>query len=159
MEMLQVIFAKLQALEMYYKTAHWQCKNAVFYGDHQLFDRLSSDAGAHVDALAEKMIGKTGQTQLVDLPSTLKRVYESIKSLPYSIEENVKLFEAALVIEKELLQVCEAYDKAPESSVGCRNLIGDVADTAEGRIYLLNQRISKKEQPMTASPAAPIMVK
>jgi len=148
MELLQQIFSRLQALNMFYKTAHWQCKNVVFYGDHLLLDRLSDDSYKFVDPLAEKMIGKTGDTHVVDLPVILKRVYEHIKGLPMSADENSRYFEAALNLEQELLNICEQYDQSPDASVGCRNLIGDIADLTEGRIYLLKQRIAKKVAPI-----------
>lgn len=134
----------LRSLEMYYEVIHWTCKNSMFYGDHLLAERLSSEAGKNIDAIAEKIVGTGMGIDKINLPSILKAVYEKVKSLPYSQDENSKYFESALSLEQELLSYCEMYDKDPSSSVGCRNLIGDIADLAQGRIYLLRQRLSKK---------------
>jgi DNA-binding ferritin-like protein len=146
--MFEELLAKLYSLELYYKTAHWQVKNSIFYGDHLLLDRLSEEAGSKIDAVAEKAIGVTGNAAIVNLPALLKKIYSHVSSLSYENKENNKYFEDGLKLENQLQECITKYE--PQSSVGVRNLLGDLADESEGRIYLLNQRLSKgqAQQPL-----------
>lgn len=139
------LLATLQALEMYYKTGHWQVKNTIYYSDHLLLDRLSEEAGQRIDQVAEKAIGIDNDVTVVNLPEILKKVFEKTRTLPYAPSENVKFFEAALTIEKQLIALCTAVEA--KSSVGVKNMLGDICDEAESRIYLIQQRVSKKSNP------------
>ena len=141
--MFQELLSYLKSLELYYKTAHWQVKNPIYYSDHLLLDRLSDESGKRIDEVAEKAIGVTGSVASVNLPEILKKVYGCIKDCPYESNENSKYFEAALHLEEKLQQLCKQFDQAPETSVGVKNMLGDIADESEGRIYLLKQRLSK----------------
>ena len=142
--MLQDLLACLKAKQDYYKTGHWQVKNTIYYADHLLLDRLSTESGAKIDQVAEKIIGITGNPALLNLPDILKKQYEYIKDLPYNAPENTVIFQSALQLETKLLELCKTIDASPETSVGVRNMVGDIADESEGRIYLLKQRLSKK---------------
>jgi DNA-binding ferritin-like protein len=137
------IFVQLKAISMYYKTTHWQCKNSVYYADHLLLDRLYKESHEDIDTIAEKMIGIGMGIDIVDLPKCLKSVFNKVKDLPYNQNENKIYFEAALKLENELLELCSIADKNPKTSCGTKNLIGDIADEAEARLYLIKQRISK----------------
>lgn len=143
--MLQDILVHLKATSEYYKTGHWQVKNTVYYADHQLLDRLSSESGARLDQIAEKIIGITGNPALLNLNEILKKQYEIIKNCPYTPEENTAFFQYGLVLEQKLLVMCKSLDAAPDTSIGVKNLLGDIADEAEGRVYLLKQRIPTKK--------------
>lgn len=143
--MLIDLFCCLKATSEYYKTGHWQVKNTIYYADHQLLDRLASESGARLDQIAEKIIGTTGNVALLNLSDVLKKQYEMIKSLPYTPEENSAFFQAGMGLEQKILDLCKSLDAAPETSVGVRNLLGDIADESEGRIYLLRQRLNTKK--------------
>jgi len=140
--MFKDLLSYLYSLEYYYKTAHWQCKNSVYYGDHLLFDRLSDEASERVDQVAEKAIGITGNLAIVNLPSILKSIFTNVNPLRFECPENSQYFEDALKLETSLLDCCKKYD-ASESSVGIKNMLGDIADESEARVYLLKQRLRK----------------
>ena len=142
--MLQDLLACLKAKQDYYKTGHWQVKNTIYYADHKLLDRLSSEAGAIIDQVAEKIIGITGNPALLNLPDILKKQYEYAKDLPYNAPENTAIFQAGLQMETKLLELCKTIDASPETSIGVKNMVGGIADESESRIYLLKQRLSKK---------------
>lgn len=142
--MLQNLFVLLKATSSYYKTGHWQVKNTIYYADHQLLDRLYNESYARLDQIAEKIIGTSGNSAALNLNDILKKEYEIIKSLPYTPEENNAFFQAGLGLEQRILETCKVIDSSPESSVGIRNMIGDIADESESRIYLLKQRLNKK---------------
>lgn len=139
--MLKELLIKLTSLSMYYKTAHWQSKNKVYYGDHTLLDRLSCEAGSRIDQVAEKAIG-TGENEDVNLPDILKGVYNEVKEESYNPDENTEFFKCAQVMEEELRQFCEDKENAEGTTCGMRNLLGDIADESEGRSYLLKQRLT-----------------
>ena len=141
--MFKELLSFIRALELYYHTAHVSVKNTVFYSDHELLGRLYDSVGSHLDALMEKSVGITGSTQEIHLPSTLQLVFNKISKLPYDAKENSIYFTAALSLEQGLL----AYIMKTEStqSVGVRNLLGDIADSSENRVYLLKQRTTKNE--------------
>lgn len=128
----------------YYQTGHWQVKNSVFYADHLLLERLYNETSARIDQIAEKMVGTTGNPALVNLNDLIKKEYEIIKGLPYNPAENSVFFQTGLQCEQKLLELCKVLDSSPETSVGVRNMIGDIADESEARVYLLRQRLAKK---------------
>lgn len=141
--MLQDLLVLHIAIRDYLHTAHVSVKGSVFYADHELLSRLYSAADAEVDGLMEKMVGIGMGLQSIHLPSVLKKVYEKVSKLPYDAQTNDIYFQAAYSLEETLKQVCEAMDKDPNTSVGVRNMIGDLADKSEGRCYLIKQRLGK----------------
>ena len=144
--MLQSLFVLLKATSEYYKTGHWQSKNTVYYADHQLLDRLYSESYSRLDQIAEKIIGTSGNLAALNLNEIIKKEYEIVKSLPYTPEENTIFFQTGLGLEQKILELCKVIDSAPESTVGIRNMIGDIADESESRVYLLKQRLNKKAE-------------
>lgn len=148
--MFEELLAKLYSLELYYKTAHWQVKNTVYYGDHLLLDRLSEEAGERIDQVAEKAIGITGNSSVVNLPMILKKIYEYVSKLSYENAENSKYFEEGLKLEQILQECVNKYE--PSASIGVKNMLGDIADESEARVYLLKQRLNKN----TSVPNQPI---
>lgn len=143
------LLAHLRAMALYSQTAHWTVKNSVFLSDHLLFERLYNEVNAEIDGVAEKAVGLTGG-DTVNLPMSLKMVYEKIKTLPYNCSENSECFKASLALEQEFVVLCSQADKIPDATLGFRNLMADLADRAEGRIYLLKQRVP-------AQPAAKVI--
>lgn len=137
------LLAKMRVLSMYYQTGHWQVKNAVFYSDHLLLERLYGEASSRIDQIAEKGIGVTGDRATVNLKNHLMAVVSAAANLPTEAVENNVYFQNALGLEQELQSFCKVMNDKPELSVGCKNMLGDIADESESRIYLLKQRLSK----------------
>jgi len=140
---LQTILICVRSLSEYYQVAHWTCKNSTFFADHLLFERLYGEASSAIDSIAEKMIGVGDGADKLSLPVILKGIYEKTKSLPYLASENKVYCEAALAMENELQDYCAKYD-SEANSVGCKNMVADLADKSQNRIYLLKQRLSSK---------------
>lgn len=154
--MLQEILTCSKALQDYYQMAHWQSKNTVFYQDHLLFERLYGSAGACIDGLAEKMLGLGEPSSNLDITVIYKKTFEKLKGLPVSCKENSQYFEAALKMEQSLIDYCTKCD-AETSSIGVKNMVGGIADVAEGRVYLLKQRLNKSSTPAAIeSPIVPV---
>lgn len=144
-DLFQKLLAHLRAMALYDQTAHWTVKNSVFMGDHLLFERLYNEVNAEIDGLAEKAVGLTGGDS-VNLPMSLKMIYEKVKSLPNNCPENGDCFKASLALEQEFISLCSMGDKLPDATLGFRNLMADLADRSEGRCYLIKQRVSTKQQ-------------
>jgi DNA-binding ferritin-like protein len=141
--MLQDILVCSKVLQDYYQHAHWTSKNTVFYSDHLLFSRLYDEAGKNIDGLAEKLLGIGQPSSMVDTTTLYKKAFGQLKGLPYSCKENVEYAKAALPIEEMLISYCVQVDEDPKTSLGVKNFVGQIADEAEGRVYLLKQRINK----------------
>lgn len=141
--MLSTILVYSKALQDYYQVAHWTCKNTVYYADHLLFGRLYDEAGKHIDALGEKHLGIGKPSSELNTSVIYKAVYNIIKNLPYDVKENSEFAKAALDVEAKLIELCVQVDSAEDTSIGVKNFVGQIADDAEGRIYLLKQRLAK----------------
>lgn len=139
--MFQELLSQLYALEYYYKTAHWTVKNPQYYADHLLFDRLSDEASKRIDQVAEKGIGLTQNSSIVHLPSVLKMMFNLIKDLSYSTTDNAAYFQDGLKLETALIELCKKFNAIPGTSVGTQNMLQDIIDETEGRIYLIKQRL------------------
>lgn len=137
------LLAKLRTLSLYYQTAHWQVKNAVFYSDHLLFDRLYNEASSRIDQVAEKGIGVTGDRAVVNLKQHLMLVSHLAEFLPTESLENNVYFQTALKLELDIQDFCTLWENKVEIVLGCKNMLGDIADESEARVYLLKQRLSK----------------
>lgn len=139
--MFRELLSHLYALEFFYKTAHWTVKTPLFYGDHLLFDRLSEEASKRIDQVAEKGIGITQDLSVVHLPTLLKSIFNLVKDLSFSNKDNAKFFEESLKLENTFISFCKKFNKSQEATLGTQNLIQDLVDEAEGRVYLIKQRI------------------
>lgn len=142
-EMFVKLLSCSRAMSMYYQHIHWVSKNSLSFQDHLLAERLYGEINGAVDSIAEKSIGVTGDPDCVNLQTNLMLIQEKIKALPMQSKENADLFKAALGLEQEFINYCTQYEKIPGVSLGFQNLLADLADAAEGRVYLLRQRLSK----------------
>jgi DNA-binding ferritin-like protein len=136
------LLSHLRATALYYQTAHWSSKTALFYQDHLLFERLLGSVNEEIDGVAEKAVGLVG-IDGISLLVSLKKVYEKVKTLPQAPTENAEFFKAALGLEQELINLCTETEKVEGITLGFKNLLADLVDNAEGRVYLIKQRLSK----------------
>ena len=143
--MLQSILVCLKSLSEYYQMAHWQSKGENFYEYHLLFERLYGSAGDSIDAVAEKLIGIGEGQEKLNLPEIIKQQYSKIKMLPVNASAEAFL-NASIGLENELCAKIEEIE--PSYSVGVRNMLGDIADKAEGRKYLIKQCLNKIAKPI-----------
>ena len=91
------------------------------------------------------MLGIGVNPEPLNLPEILKKQYEIVKGLPYNSPEGLAYFQAATMCENKLLEICKTIDSSSQSSVGVKNLVAQIADDTEGRIYLLKQRLNSKK--------------
>lgn len=142
-DMFKRLFGLARGLQFTYQQIHWLSKNTISYQDHLLADRLYDSIEAEVDPIAEKSIGVLKSIEAIDTIDSLKYMAGCFKNFPKSPKENAEMFKHALEKELELINHCEECCEAEGNSLGFDNMLADIADRAEGRVYLLQQRLNK----------------
>lgn len=134
------LLAYLRTLSLYYKTAHWQARGSIFYGDHLLFDRLYKAVDDEIDAVAEIGI-KLTNVDVVSLSEHLTKVQEMVEKMPTENSSNIEYVKHASTLEIQFLDFLEEIGDS--GSVGFKNLIGGIAENHERNSYLLKQRLTQ----------------
>lgn len=126
----------LRSMQLYYHNCHNMTKGSSFVGDHNLFGELYPELENQYDSLVERIIGISDQPlNLFEMNSKSGLL---MKNLPQQMS-NDDMFRNGLNFEKQLIRLCEEIDKSGFSS-GTRQLVGDLANSAEMRVYKLKQR-------------------
>ena len=86
-ELLQQHLADSIDLMMQAKQAHWNVKGANFIALHELFDKVYTDAGKHVDLIAERIV-QLGGTALGTIRAAVART--SLPEYPTDISSSIK---------------------------------------------------------------------
>lgn len=142
-EMFKKLFGMFSAQVFVYQHIHWVSKNVVAFQDHLLAERLYGEVSGVPDTLAEKSIGVTGSMQAVDPLERVKAMAPTMKAIGKEQKENAELFRIALQKEQEIIEYCAECEQKAKVSLGFKNLLADLADSAEARVYLLKQRLTK----------------
>jgi DNA-binding ferritin-like protein len=140
------LLSSVRALSWGYQQAHWISKNALFYQDHLLFERLYEGVDSEADLIAEKVMGITKDGANIGLLEVIKRAHKMLSSFPQNAKENSEMFKFMLAIEKEFVVYCTRCEADKTNSLGFKNLVADLADRSEGRMYLLQQRLISGEK-------------
>lgn len=133
----------LQALYLLHQSAHWQSSGPTYYGDHLLFERLYKPIAKEVDAVGERAVG-LGSPLLVcpittaTLSAQLLQRWGKRHAPP---ETPLELAALSLRAERELLAAVDEALALSKASDGVQNLLQGIADTHEGNVYLLQQRL------------------
>lgn len=145
---LAVVVSWLKALAAMHQSHHWQASADPFYGDHLLYERLYDSVVKSVDRVAEKSVGM-GCSDLAD-PSRLIKYSGAVLEAMYLVRPGIPqasdLVVRALYVEKEYLKMLQAMSDSLESkgllTMGVDNMLAELADQAEERVYLLKQRLA-----------------
>lgn len=130
------IITILRFLQLYSHNAHNLLKGPTFFQDHEFLGELYPAYEADYDAVVERTIGSKGAIDLISIQKMAIVQLEKTGQCK-SFDE---CFEEILHWEGVL---CKAIEKiAPQSSQGTMQLIGDIANKSEMRIFKLKQRIS-----------------
>jgi DNA-binding ferritin-like protein len=135
--------ATLRSLYLTLVWCHWTCrKNAGFYGDHLLFERLYGKVQENADLAAEKFIGLFGANALdytmqTELIAKVSAKYSSLSAKP---------FEMALKAEKDFLQLSQeaynAFEAEKVMTLGVDDMVMSIASDQETACYLLQQSMA-----------------
>lgn len=125
----------LRFLQFYTHNAHNLLRGATFFQDHEFLGELYPAYEADYDAVVERTIGDKGSLDLISIQKMAVNQLEKTGQC--------KTFEDCF---KEVLYwegvLCKAIEKiAPQSTQGTMQLIGDIANKSEMRVYKLKQRI------------------
>lgn len=151
------IIAHLRALNLAYHHAHINAKGPTFYGDHLLLQRLyfgegEDDAGSpilEIDAFMERLKGLFPEQPLHPY-ATAEATASLLKPLAntHTVEQG---WQYLLHLENQLLEALAETTRAVEEKVaeersargdGLLDLLQGTANTHQGNVYLLQQRLA-----------------
>lgn len=140
--MLKDLAVHLRVMQMFYQHAHNLAARPTFFSDHDIFSDFYEEVAGQYDGVIERLIGIGGEQDL-SLTSILQAVSIKASTLPsLGIKENSIFFQSGLQLEKELCDICQKCD-AMYPSIGVKQLVGDICDKAEVRVYKISRRITK----------------
>jgi DNA-binding ferritin-like protein len=141
MQKLLDLAIQTRAMQIFYHSCHNLVARSVFFSDHEAFAGFYGAMDSTYDSIIERGIGLYGP-EIADITTIMKGVYGKIKGLPCcQAKENKEFFEASLPLENELNQKLNECIKAEGLSEGTKNLLEDIADKCEVRIYKIKQRL------------------
>lgn len=137
------VLSVLRAASFLHQTHHWQTQGAMFYADHQLFDRLYNESQPFIDQVAERAVG-LGSEVLVNPIRQAQKVFEIISVVSREdtgpnemVQTSLRMESLVLTVIDEVLQTMRNTDALTN---GTDNLLQGTADLHEAFVYLLQQR-------------------
>lgn len=142
-ESLLKLSAYLLAMKLCYHNAHHVASRISFFADHEAFGDFYSQLDDDYDSVVERMIGLYS-SDLANLQKILSLVSPLINNFPSnSTPDNSSLFSFMLNTENGLVNQVELICKSPECKESTKQLISEIGNKAEMRIYKIKQRIKK----------------
>jgi DNA-binding ferritin-like protein len=129
-------------MNLLYHQYHNICARVAFFSDHEAFGSFYGSLDDAYDSIAERLVGLSDSSQL-NLHAILDGTSAKCKQYPQDAKENTTLFQAALQCEVELKQMLESLIKAGNMSEGTKNLLAQLSDDSESRVYKIKARIKK----------------
>lgn len=138
-EILAVAVAYLRYLSSMYQNHHWQAQGNDFYGNHLLFERVYKQILEDVDALAEKSAGlfDTSVLNFHKQLSLIKSIGDKFPEHGTTQEHLLHSVSAEQRFVKMLKITQEKLKSTNELSLGLDNLLAQLSDNSESRLYLL----------------------
>lgn len=131
----------LRAIQIFYHAAHNTIYGPTFVADHGLLGDFYPQAEEDYDSVAERFIGLNGADAFDWLEINQKSINFLAHNKADSKKEAEEKFSFGLLLEGRLIECCGETEKAVEYSFGTKQLIGDVANRAEMRVYKIKQRL------------------
>jgi len=139
----------VKAAELWFHAAHHLSKGTSFSGDHtNLYGKIYLELQEEFDAVAERVLGLTGDESLLCPKHCLKKVLELMDLYPSPI--NMAEHDIALTAHKIILDYClwenifhAKLDEMGILTLGLDDLLSSNASRHEGYAYLLQQRSKK----------------
>lgn len=132
----------LRCLQLYAHNAHNLVGRVVFFQDHEFLSEIYTTAEADYDSVIERIIGTYGP-DAIDLNEIQIAAVQKLNSYPSEMKENSGYLQTILEMEKATCQMVENLIRNSQVSVGTEQLLGNIADKSETRIYKLQQRLRK----------------
>ena len=131
------IVIQLRALQFLAHRAHNVVKGPTFFEDHEFLGELYPAYETAYDDLVERIIGTKAES--LSICKVNKAAAEMSSVAPNETKPDA-FFRIILKGEKDLCALIEKSIK--EQTQGTQNLLADIADNSEGRIYRLKQRLA-----------------
>lgn len=144
------LLVMLRSVYLLHQAHHWQSAGKSYYGDHLLFQRIYETVLPEMDSVAERTVG-LGGAQLVysaAQSALTTRALEAFSDVEKHAQARMPASQARVFSSLNAeMALIEAIDKvlALRNSNGVQNLLQGIADTHEGNVYLLQQRLSDAE--------------
>jgi DNA-binding ferritin-like protein len=140
-EAFEALSSYLRALYQLLQWMHWRSKGSPFYGDHLLFQRLYEETSKEMDSIAEKSIGLTNDINVVAPAQNSADAAQLLKGFDVTVEGALRAEHGFIELIKRI------HDGLGELLTdGLDNLLQGIADTHEGHVYLLQQRLSQGQE-------------
>lgn len=127
----------LEALNVFYNSAHWRSKGSLFYQDHLLFQRLYDGISDEIDELVELIIGFTSDDSFVEPKLFNEKV--QFYTPEGGADSKTNLIRAQ-GLEEALIAQISAFSER-EVGVGIYNQLAEIADHHTRNLYLIKQTL------------------
>lgn len=114
----------------------------AFFADHDALSSFYNEYEDSYDNIAERLIGLYGVDAL-QLHQIMSGVMEKLSKIPPSYKDNGEMFSLLLMFENEITTLSKAICYSQEVTEGTKQLVGDIADKSEVRVYKIKRRIVK----------------
>ncbi len=143
-ELLQERLADSIDLMMQAKQAHWNVKGHNFIALHELFDKVYTDAGKHVDLIAERIV-QLGGTALGTIRSAAART--TLPEYPTDISSSIKhVAELAHAIAFYGELVRKAIERADElEDADTADILTEVSRSTDGNLWFVEAHEQKED--------------
>ena len=139
---LKELLVLLRSMQLYYHNCHQITNGANFVGDHSLFSDFYKQIEGEYDSVAERTIGLFG-VGLLSLKGIIERVEDQLESLQEPEQNSPEnMFAQGGLLEVRLQDWCDIIGTNEQVTIGTQNLIAQIADNSEARLYKIRQRLS-----------------
>lgn len=125
----------LRMMQLYYHNCHHLCKGQSFLSDHNLFGDFYQQMETDYDDAAERFIGLYGCEAF-----PMKEIATKAAAMADTTLEVANMYRVAKTHEASLLMIVSQIDGNKEASPGTKQLVGEIGNKSEMRVYKINQR-------------------
>lgn len=135
------LLVHLRAMQLFAHAAHNLVSGPSFAPDHEFFGEAYAQHETDFDAVVERVIGLYGE-QHVNFAEITLEAAKMLQSMKISgAVPNEKFFAQQLQHEQDLCNMIDKLCAMADVSEGTKQMLGTIADLAEGRCYKIKQRL------------------
>lgn len=140
--MREILFV-LRLLQLYGHAAHNFCARVSFHADHAFFQEVYKQAEIDFDNVLERMIGLMGEeeTGYDQLHTEVALVLDKLPII--NVKDNGVYYEQIKAIEEDLCRTI-AIKLSQGTTPGVEQLLGDICNRSEERLYKIGRRLKGK---------------
>lgn len=133
-----LLACQLRMMNLFYHNSHHLTSGISFEGDHEMFSDFYNELNGDYDDVIERSIGMDINSPS-DLCEQIKVIYSKLEALPKASSSGER-FKIGLSLEEDLIKISNLICKQPVSA-GLEQLVGDIGNKAEARVYKIKQRL------------------